>query len=144
MFSTIEIAISLDDELAALLADYAAFTGEDSGLTVEVPLVDMMDPAVVVDAATTTDPVDPSVVVDPMASGDTVVFTGETAPVDPDADPATDPAVIATDEPAPTDVAVDLPSLDGLFQMDSDGFDLDLTVLEVGRALGQFGFTDLP
>ena len=137
-------AMAGTDELAALLADYAAFTGEDSGLTVEVPLVDMTDPAVVVDAATTTDPVDPSVVVDPKASGDTGVFTGETAPVDPDADPATDPAVIATDEPAPTDVAVDLPSLDGLFQMDSDGFDLDLTVLEVGRALGQFGFTDLP
>ena len=77
-----------------------------------------------------------------LAAPTTVLL--ETAPVDPDADPATDPAVIATDEPAPTDVAVDLPSLDGLFQMDSDGFDLDLTVLEVGRALGQFGFTDLP
>lgn len=132
MFSTIEFAISIDDELAALLADYAAFTGDDSGLAVEVAVVDFVDPAVVVD---------------PMASGDTVVFTGETAPVDPDAgpatDPATDPAVVATDEPAPTDVALDLPGLDGLFQMDGDGFDLDLTVLEVGRAFGQ-GFIDLP
>lgn len=144
MFSTIEFAISIDDELAALLADYAAFTGDDSGLTVEVPVVDMTDPTLVGDATTTSDPVDPSVVVDPMASGDTVVFTGETAPVAPDADPATDPAVVATDEPAPADVALDLPTLDGLFQMDGDGFDLDLTVLEVGRALGQFGFTDLP
>ena len=34
MFSTIELAISLDDELAALLADYAAFTADDSGTAV--------------------------------------------------------------------------------------------------------------
>lgn len=129
MFSTIEFAISLDDELAALLADYAAFTGDESGVAVDVPVVDVVDPAVVVD---------------PMASGDTVVFTGETAPVDPDAGPAVDPAVVATDEPAPTDVTPDLPGLDGLFQVDDGGFDLDLTVLEVGRAFGQFGFTDLP
>ena len=129
MFSTIDIAISLDDELAALLADYAAFTGDDSGVAVDVPVVDFVDPAVVVD---------------PMASGDTVVFTGETAPVDPDAGPATDPAVVATDAPAPDDIIIDLPGLDGLFQLDDDAFDLDLTILEVGRAFGQSGFTDLP
>lgn len=126
MFSTIELAISLDDELAALLADYAAFTGDDSGTAVDVPVVD------------------PGVVVDPMASGDTVVFTGETAPVDPDVDTVTDPAVVTMDDPAPTDVTIDLPALEGLFQVDDGGFDLDLTILEVGRAFGLSGFTDLP
>ena len=129
MFSTVEFAISIDDELAALLADYAAFTGDDSGTGGELPLVGLTDPAVVVD---------------PMASGDTVVFTGETAPVAPDADDVTDPAVVATDAPVPDDIIVDLPSLDGLFQADGDAFDLDLTILEVGRAFGQSGFTDLP
>ena len=129
MFSTVEFAISIDDELAALLADYAAFTGDDSGVAVDVPVVDVFDPAVVVD---------------PMASGDTVVFTGETASVDPGTGTVTDPAVVVTDAPASDDIALDLPSLDGLFQMDGDAFALDLTILEVGRAFGQFGFTDLP
>lgn len=137
MFSTIEISVSIDDELVALLADYAAFIGEDSGTVVDQPVLD---------------PNDPAVVMDPMASGDPVVFTGETAPADldpgadPDAVPAADSTEVAADQPVPVDVDVDvdLPNFEGFFQVDDGGFDLDLTLLEVGRAFGQSGFIDLP
>lgn len=103
MFSAIEFSISIDDELSALLADYAAFTGDGSAPAGDLPLVLPSDPA----PAPTVAP-DPLAVVDPMVD------------------------------------VVGLPGLDGLFQMEGDGFDLDLTILEVGRGFGQFGFTDLP
>ena len=130
MFSAIEFSISIDDELSALLTDYAAFTGD----------------------VTAVGATDPLAVVDPMATADAMTFTGVTAPavVDAPVDPAPTPATnIATDIPAdtPTDATIDLsslPGLDGLVQLDDGGFDLDLTILDVGRGFGQFGFNDLP
>ncbi len=138
MFSALEFSISIDDELSALLADYAAFTDGEAGLPVDV---------------TTADATDLVAVVDPMTAADAMVFTGSTAPADAGApgDPAAGPAP----DPAPADVPADLaadatldlaglPSLDGLVQLDGDGFDLDLSILDVGRGFGQFGFNDLP
>jgi len=143
MFSTIESAISIDDELAALLADHAAYTGDGSDLVVADPGADLPDPG----PETPLD-ADPLTVVDPMVTADAVAFTGDTTPDVVDTDAPTDPAPAITSDPDLADVAVDpsvLPALDGLFQLDGDGgFDLDLTILGVGRALGQFGFTDLP
>jgi hypothetical protein len=160
MFTTIEIAINIDDELAALLADHASYMSDDSGLTPTSPLADPGDqtapPVIDTGAITPTDlPADPTTatdattVVDPMASSDAVVFTGTTAPVveasasmmDPSADPA-----IAGETPL-ADVVVDvsnLPALEGLVDLGDGSFSFDLTVLDVGRSFGGSGFMDLP
>lgn len=146
MFSTLEINISIDDELAALLADYAAFIGESGEFAVETPVVDLPD--------TTLEPAvasDPGLVVDPMASADTVVFTGDTAPVVVDTGVTGDPEPVPTTDLPPADALTDAlsdatvaPDLEGLVLAEDYAFDLDATILEVGRAFGQFGFTDLP
>ena len=142
MFSTLEINISIDDELAALLADYAAFIGDSGEFAVETPEVDLPD-------ATLESPVtsDPDLVVDPMASADTVVFTGATAPVVVDTGVTGDPEPVPTTDLPPADALADAavaPTLEGVLLPEDVAFDLDLTILEVGRAFGQFGFTDLP
>lgn len=142
MFSAIEFSISIDDELSALLADYTAFTGDGSASAGDLPQVLPSDPALVPAVA-----LDPLAVVDPMVSADPMVFTGGTAAVASDAGVAADPAPATVGDAAPTDLPVDvtgLPGLDGLVQLDDGGFDLDLTILDVGRGFGQFGFNDLP
>lgn len=170
MFSTIEINISLDDELSALLADYAAYIGDSGAFVVETPVVTLPDallPDVTLPDATQPDATlpdatlpdaaqpdatltpavtsDPGLVLDPMATADTVVFTGDTAPAVGDAGVAADPTTAPATDLPPTDVFGDAavaPTLDGLSL--PDVFDLDFTILEVGRGFGQFGFTDLP
>lgn len=161
MFTTLEISVSIDDELAALLADYASYLGDDGGLALTSPFVDSGDQTVastdlaVTDTTAATTPTDLAVdpapatdlatVVDPMASGDTVVFTGSTAPVTDGSASSTD----ATDagDPPPADLAIDpasLPGLDGLIEISDGGFAFDLTILEVGRTFGGPSFMDLP
>lgn len=126
MFSAIEVYFSIDDELSALLADNVAFVGDGSATIVD-PSDAGLAPVVAGDSL---------VVVDPMMPADSVVFTG-----------ATDPTVVAPSDPAPLDPAAGdavLPGPDVLLLVDDSGFDLDLSILDIGRALGQFGFNDLP
>eukprot|EP01035_Chromulina_nebulosa_P008151 gene8150-11037_t len=119
MFLAIETSISIDDELAALLADYAAFVGDGSTPTVD----DSPDTALAPTVAA-----DPLVVVDPMTTSDPVVFTGVTSPDagDPAAPVDTTAVTSATaSDPAPADPPVDggvLPGVDVFVQTDDGDF----------------------
>ena len=130
MFVTMDLTISLESELAALLADYDAFVAAE-------------------DALLATDPsLDGSVVADPASAdptGDTV------APIDPPAEEPPAPEVTATDpaatdpvDPAPVDPApveggsdpgFDPAPFDFVLVSDELAFDLNEAAL-VGRRFG--------
>lgn len=161
MFSTLDIAINIDDELATLLTDYASYVGDDSGLVPTSPLPEVLDPPLVTadpgvadDTTTTTTPTDlpfdpatatdPATVVDPMVSSDTLVFTGNTAPTSDGSAPPTD--VATAGEAPPADLPIDptgLLGVDGLVDIGDGSFAFDLSILEVGRTFGGPSFMDL-
>ncbi|WP_421936772.1 hypothetical protein [Phenylobacterium sp.] len=138
MFVTVDLPISLESELAALLADYDAFVAAEDTLLAADP---GLDGAVV-------DPV----IVDPLSVDPTASVGDADAPVDPVAPPADDPPapnLTATDptpadpvDPAPVDPAdgfidpgVDAAPFDFFLATDELAFDLNEAAL-VGRRIG--------
>ena len=137
MFMNLESFVNIDDELSALLADYAAFIGDDAGLPAEIAA------AVFVDPATET-----TMVIDPMLPDDGAVFGDAPTVVDAgvSADPAdTAPDMTVPDATAPAEVSIVIEA-DAVLQIDAAdfGLDLDSSILFVGRGFSSHSFTDLP
>lgn len=135
MFVTTDLMINVDDELAALLADYDAFVTAENTLLATDP---GLDGAVVADpAGDTVAPVDP---VDPPAEEPPAPEVTSTDPT------ATDPVDPAPVDPAPveggsdpaesfSDPGFDPAPFDFVLAADELAFDLNEAAL-VGRRIG--------
>lgn len=135
MFVTTDLMINVDDELAALLADYDAFVTAENTLLATDP---GLDGAVVADpAGDTVAPVDP---VDPPAEEPPAPEVTSTDPT------ATDPVDPAPVDPAPveggsdpaesfSDPGFDPAPFDFVLASDELAFDLNEAAL-VGRRIG--------
>ena len=145
MFVTLDLTISLESELAALLADYDAFVAAEDTLLAADPGPDgavVADPASVDPTGDTVAPADP---VDPPAEeppASEVPATDPTAtdPVDPaPVDPApVDPAPVeGGSDPAESfsDPGFDPAPFDFVLASDELAFDLNEAAL-VGRRIG--------
>ena len=140
MFVTMDLTISLDSELSALLADYDAFAAAEDTLLAVDPGFDVAavpDPPVVDstgDAGDTDAPVDPPAD-DPPAPDLTATDATATAPVDP---APVDPAPVqGASDPADglIDPGVDAAPFDFVLAPDELAFDLNEAAL-VGRRIG--------
>lgn len=133
MFMPSEMAfISIDDELAALLADFEAFVGDDGA-----PAEESSDPAD-----------DQGPVLDPLLTDDGAVFGESTTPTVTDGDvlPGVDETPTTALEPGEVTDA-DAPftfDLDALVETGDAAYDPDPGMLLIGRRFDSLDFSDLP
>ena len=126
MFMTLEPLINIDEELAALLVDFAAFAAADTGLVVETALADLD----VVDPMTGDDG---SVFADPSARG--VADAGVPASL---VDATT--LVAGLDDAAPSDLTPTF-DFDAMLLAGDFAFDLEALILAVGQNLQSLSFS---
>lgn len=136
MFMTVEPLINIDEELAALLADFHTFAAADTGSVVEAALADPDDLAPMTDPAPIVDPMtadDGSVFVDPVASG--VSDAGvSTSPVDVTA------LVANLDDTAPSDLTATI-DFSAMLLAGDFTVDLEALILAVGQNLESLSFS---
>ncbi len=136
MFMTIEPNINVDEELAALLADFDAIAAADPGLVVETALADLDVVAPVTD---------PAPVVDPMTDDDGSVFADLPAPGVSDAGVPASPVDVMTlvaslDDAALSDLTATF-DVDAMLLAGAFAFDLEALILAVGQNLESLNFS---
>ena len=136
MFMTIEPIFNVDEELAALLADFAAFAAAESGVVVETALADLEVVAPVTD---------PAPVVDPMTDDDGSVFADLPAPGVSDAGVPASPVDVMTlvaslDDAALSDLTATF-DVDAMLLAGDFAFDLEALILAVGQNLESLNFS---
>ncbi len=136
MFMTIEPNINVDEELAALLADFDAIAAADPGLVVETALADLDVVAPVTD---------PAPVVDPMTDDDGSVFADLPAPGVSDAGVPASPVDVMTlvaslDDAALSDLTATF-DVDAMLLAGDFAFDLEALILAVGQNLESLNFS---
>ena len=136
MFMTIEPIFDVDEELAALLADFDAIAAADPGLVVETALADLDVVAPVTD---------PAPVVDPMTDDDGSVFADLSAPGVSDAGVPASPVDVMTlvaslDDAALSDLTATF-DVDAMLLAGDFAFDLEALILAVGQNLESLNFS---
>lgn len=136
MFMTIEPIFDVDEELAALLADFDAIAAADPGLVVETALADLDVVAPVTD---------PAPVVDPMTDDDGSVFADLPAPGVSDAGVPASPVDVMTlvaslDDAALSDLTATF-DVDAMLLAGDFAFDLEALILAVGQNLESLNFS---